>query len=209
MTPPELMFWSTLVWLLLLGWLSCTNAELPTGTTSGLARWLFVKCWYKLPWLLAGSDEEVTDMFAGLAACSWAWFVTIVDTVELLLVFILLLLLLFVGIWIPGTVVADERGTDTTRLSPCCCRSSFILFTLFDDDFTWIFCVITCDFTVDDAGGDEMCGVAFVEAIVAEELDECITTFGLTFWMFGSCCWVLLAAAVTEGVAWEFKSVRA
>lgn len=85
--------------------------------------------------------------------------------------------------------------------------------TLLDDDFTWIFCVITCDLTPDDvvnddddevdAGGDDICGAA-LEATV--EVDECKTTFGLTFWMFGS--WVVTAAA-TAGVGWEFKSVRA
>lgn len=220
-TPPELMFWSTLVWLLLL-WLSWANEELPAGTigdarpTWGLARWLppawlFVKCWYKLPWL-GGSEDVETDIVVGLAVCIWAWFVTIVDTVELLLV-LLLLLLLFVGNWIPGTVVADERGTETTRLSPCC-LSSFILTLLLlllldEDDFAWIFCVITCDLfpdAVDDvdevAGGDEICGLA-LEAIGADDelFDEC-REFGLTFWMFGSC----VAAA---GVAWEFKSVLA
>lgn len=48
---------------------------------------------------------------------------TIVETVELLL--LLLLLLFVVGNWIPGTVVAEDNGTDTTRLSGC--RSSFEL----------------------------------------------------------------------------------
>lgn len=87
---------------------------------------------------------------------------TIVETVKLLLE----LLLLFVGNCIPGTVVAEESGTDTTRLS------SF--------DFAWTFCVITCDLLptedVDDdddraadTGGDVMCGEALEAAV--EELE--------------------------------------
>lgn len=55
-------------------------------------------------------------------------------------------LLLFVGNCIPGTVVAEERGTDTTRLSSCC----FV--------FAWTFCVITCDLLAganDDVDDDD------------------------------------------------------
>lgn len=62
---------------------------------------------------------------------------TIVDTEEVLL---LVLLLLFVGNWIPGTVVAEDKGTDTLSDSGCwCCRSSFEL----PLSFAWMFCVIT------------------------------------------------------------------
>lgn len=115
--------------------------------------------------------------------------------------------MLFVGIWIPGTVVVEESGTDTTRLSPCCWRSSLIL-TLFVEDFAWIFGVMTCDLFVVAEGdedeavaeGEVMC-VDAVEATIEDELDEWIT-FGLTFWILGS--WVAAA-----GVDCEFKSVRA
>ena len=77
---------------------------------------------------------------------------TIVETVELLL--LLLLLLFVVGNWIPGTV-AEDNGTDTTRLSGCCCccccRSSFEL----PLNFAWMFCVITCDLLLVPLSGDE------------------------------------------------------
>lgn len=220
----EFMFWSTLVWLLCP---SFTN-ELVVGVmgdarpwwpcTSGLARsrwfpvWLLVKCWYRLPWLAIDDDETDTDM-VGLVVCIWTWFVlTIVDTDGLLLV----LLLLFVGNWTPGTV-ADNVDMASTG----CWRSSFIftppppLLVV----FAWMFCVITCDLlllplfaTVDVVGGGKGGGGddkwvdeddAFEEAAAWPPCDEWMT-FGFTFCKFGSPC--VTAAA---GVDCEFKSVRA
>lgn len=85
--------------------------------------------------------------------------------VELLLE---LLLLPFVGNCIPGTVVAEERGTDTTRLPSSC----FV--------FACTFCVITCDLLTvnvddedDDNGaetvGDVMCDEEAFEVVAAAD----------------------------------------
>lgn len=79
------------------------------------------------------------------------------------------LLLLFVGNCIPGTVVAEERGTDTTRLSSC-----FV--------FAWTFCVITCDLLAasvdvdDDSGvdtgvGDVICDDEAFEVVAADAVE--------------------------------------
>lgn len=185
---PEFIFWSTLVWLLWLSW-ACEGTIGDARPTNGLDRWppawLFVKCWYKLPWLDSVDDET------GFAVAIWAWFVTIVETVELLLE----LLLLFVGNCIPGTVVAEERGTDTTKLS------SFV--------FTWTFCVITFwdlaafndDDDVDDDNGAETGGDVMRGEALEADVDEFEwMTFGLTFCSSG------VAAA---GVDCELKSVLA
>lgn len=216
MTPPvpAFMFCSTLVWL----FVPCPSLVNTLGVgvmgearpmpcwIKGLARWfpvwLFVKCWYKLP--CGGTvDDDIAGGAAGACEC-WIWLETIVETVELLL--LLLLLLFVVGNWIPGTVVAEDNGTDTTRLSGCCCcccRSSFEP-TL---NFAWIFCVITCDLLLAPVGGEVvgeaavMCEDALVTVVKPVEW----ITFGLTFWMLGSCGGAVAAA----GVDWEFKSVRA
>lgn len=207
---PADMFWSTLVWLLAL-WPSLTSVlgvgvigdARPTPCwMSGLARWLpgwlFVKCWYKLP--SGGTDDDIAG--GGAVGGFWAWLLTIVETVELLL--LLLLLLIVVGNWIPGTVVADDNGTDTTRLSGCCWRSSFEP----PLNFAWIFCVITCDLLLDPVAWDVMAGAVAMWSgaleVVAEPAEW--ITFGLTFWMFGS--WGG-GAVVTAGVGWAFMSVRA
>lgn len=213
MTPPVPadMFWSTLVWLLTpcpslaseLGVDVMGDARPTPCWIKGLARWfpvwLLVKCWYKLP--RAGTDDD--DIADGVAGGCWTWLLTIVDTVELLL--LLLLLLFVVGNWIPGTVVADDNGTETTRLSGCSCcwRSSFEP----PLSFAWMFGVITCDLLFDPLAWEVMRGAAVTcggatEAVV--ELAECIT-FGLTFCMFGS--WG--GAVAAAGVDAVLKSVRA
>lgn len=196
---PEFMFWSTLVWLVPV----CPSLTRGLGVgvigdarpipcwISGLERWfpvwLFVRCWYRLPC-------DGTAMF-GDAVAGVCWFETIADTVELLL--LLLLLLFVVGNWIPGTV-AEDNGTDTTRLSGCCCRSSF--------DFAWMFCVITCDLLLLARG--EVAGDAVwwdVDALVTVVDPVEWITLGLTFWMFGS--WVGAVTTAADVVDWG--SVRA
>lgn len=213
MTPPvpAFIFWSTLVWLLV-PWPSFTcrfgvgvmgDARPSPCWISGLARWapgwLFVKCWYKLPSGGTDDDEDIAGGAAGACWC-WTWLVTIVETVELWL--LLLLLLFVVGNWIPGTVVADDNGTDTTRLSGCCCcwRSSF------DPplSFAWMFCVITCDLLLAPVVG-EVTVEADDDALVTVVVPVEWITFGFTFWMFGS--WG--GAVAAAGVDCEFKSVRA
>lgn len=117
-----------------------------------------VKCWYKVP-PCAGCGEADED------CCDWLE-VTIVD------ILLLLLLLLLVGKLIPGTVAG--KGTETTKLSACCCLSSF---TTVACDFACTFWVITWDlllFAVTE--------VVDVWVAVSSAVDpvDCIT-FGLTF----------------------------
>jgi hypothetical protein len=110
--------------------------------------------------------------------------------VELLL---LLLLLFVVGNWIPGTV-AEDNGTDTTRLSGC--RSSF--------DFAWMFCVITCDLlAAGDVVGDAVWCDEDALVTVVDPVEW--MTLGLTFWMFGSGG----GAGATTGVDCDVGSVLA
>lgn len=198
------MFWSTLVWL----FAACPSLFVTRGLgvgvigdarptpccIKGLTRWfpawLLVRCWYKLP--CGGADATVVgNAVGGACGCFCVWFETIAD-VELLL----LLLLFVVGNWIPGTV-AEDNGTDTTRLSGC--RSSF--------GFTWMFCVITCDLllAVGDAAGDTDVLWDDEALVTVDSSLVAWITFGLTFWMFGSC----VGVATTAGVGWEFGSVRA
>lgn len=213
MTPPvpEFMFWSTLVWLFT-PWLVSLAMELGVGVKGdalptpcwmcGLARWFpdwwFVKCWYKLPCVGTADPCTVGDTVGGWCWC-WAWFVTIVDTAELLL--LVLLLLFVVGNWIPGTVVAEDNGTETTRLSGCgCWRSSFEP----PLNFACIFCVITWGLLF---AGDvvDATGVTLDETLVTVVEPVEWITFGFTFWMFGS--WV--GAVAVAGVDCVFISVLA
>lgn len=220
MTPPVpvFIFWSTLVWLLLTPCPSFTS-KLGVGVTGdarpmlcwirGLARWLtvwlFVKCWYKLP--CAGTEDDIIGGAVGgcWCNCCWAWFVTIVDTVELLL--LLLLLLFVVGNWIPGTVVAEDNGTETTRLSGCCCCCRSSLEPPPPLIFAWMFCVITCGLLLAPLAGDVVGGadVTLDDALVTVVEPVEWITFGFTFCMFGS--WG--GAVAAAGVDWEFKSVLA
>lgn len=209
MTPPvpAFMFWSTLVWLfapcpsfVTFGVGVMGDARPKHCWIKGLARWfpgwLFVKCWYKLP--RGGPEVDIVGDAVGACGC-WTWFVTIVKTVELLL--LLLLLLFVVGNWIPGTVVAEDNGTDTTRLSGC--RSSFEL----PLNFAWRFGVITCDLLL-DVVASEFVGEADVtwdEALVTVVEPAEWITLGFTFCMLGSCGGAVAAA----GVDCVLGSVRA
>lgn len=90
-----------------------------------------------------------------------------------------------VGNWIPGTV-AEDNGTDTTRLSGC--RSSFA--------FAWMFCVITCDLLLaaGDVVGDAVWWDEDALVTVVDPVEW--MTLGLTFWMLGSGGGAVAAAGV-------------
>lgn len=97
----------------------------------------------------------------------------------LLLLLLIILLLLLVGSEMPGTVA--ESGTDTTRLSGCCCGSFARLL------FTCKFCVITCCLLWPLLLPLLWTVVALL-LLVATAVTVAVDwiTFGLTFCVFGS-----------------------